>query len=298
MKKCEMTYMLSENNIEQLHLCLLNMLKDIDIVCKKHKINYMLGGGSALGAVRHKGFIPWDDDLDLNMPRKDYEKFIDVMEKELGAYYDFSYPNSKNVEVPFLKVYKKNTILREVNQKKIYDAVWIDIFPMEYAPNNLIARYIKGLLADILHFIMISVYIFSNKNLGIKKHYISSKKKLFRYYLALMIGYLLPFCSITSLINIFDKFVTQKKESYFYTVPTGRNRYLGECFTQDKIFPLRLIKFGSLTLNVYGCVENYLSRLYGDYMVIPPEHKREHHYVEKFYIDENIKWLHNEEENK
>ena len=75
--------------------CLLEMYSDILRVCEKYNIRVMLGGGSALGAVRHGGFIPWDDDLDLIMPREDYNKFISVFDKELSDLYEITSPNSK-----------------------------------------------------------------------------------------------------------------------------------------------------------------------------------------------------------
>mgnify|MGYP000934529859 FL=1 len=71
------------------------MYSDILRVCEKYNIRVMLGGGSALGAVRHGGFIPWDDDLDLIMPREDYNKFISVFDKELSDLYEITSPNSK-----------------------------------------------------------------------------------------------------------------------------------------------------------------------------------------------------------
>ncbi|MGM9579929.1 MAG: LicD family protein, partial [Anaerovibrio sp.] len=85
------------------------MYCDIKAVCDKYNLTIVLGGGSALGAVRHKGFIPWDDDLDLNMPRKDYEKLLSVLEAELGKEYYFSAPHTKGVESQFLKIHKKDT---------------------------------------------------------------------------------------------------------------------------------------------------------------------------------------------
>ena len=78
---------LTNEELEKLHQCLLFILKDFIWVCNKYNLKYTLGGGSVLGAVRHKGFIPWDDDLDVNMPREDYEKFKAIFPKELAEEY-------------------------------------------------------------------------------------------------------------------------------------------------------------------------------------------------------------------
>lgn len=152
-------HIISDDERFELQKCLLHMLKDIDMVCCKHNITYMLGGGTALGAVRHKGFIPWDDDLDINMPRQDYENFIKIMNEELGEYYEFSYPNSKNVEYPFLKIHKKDTKFIELFDNGFFDGVWIDVFPIDYAHENNLIRYMKGVAADfILYVIGISLF--------------------------------------------------------------------------------------------------------------------------------------------
>ena len=84
---------LQENELKQLHECLLSILKDFIYVCEKYNLHYTLGGGSVLGAVRHHGFIPWDDDLDINMPRKDYERFKNIFANELSDEYELNVPN-------------------------------------------------------------------------------------------------------------------------------------------------------------------------------------------------------------
>ena len=82
---------MQEENYEELNLrdaqiIMLNILKEIDKICKKHNLIYFLDGGTLLGAVRHKGFIPWDDDVDIGMPREDYRKFLKIAQKELPDY--------------------------------------------------------------------------------------------------------------------------------------------------------------------------------------------------------------------
>ena len=93
-KKGNILHQLSEEEIQQLRKILTDMLMDIDTVCKKHNLRYMLGYGSCLGAIRHVGFIPWDDDLDLLMPREDLKKFLEVFEQEMGQNYEYTAPNT------------------------------------------------------------------------------------------------------------------------------------------------------------------------------------------------------------
>ena len=100
---------LTDKERERLRKCLFSIYKDIALVCSKYGLCFMLGGGSVLGAVRHKGFIPWDDDIDLMMPREDYMKFISVFNKELGNKYDLFYPfsNEGNFQY-FVQVSRKD----------------------------------------------------------------------------------------------------------------------------------------------------------------------------------------------
>ena len=272
--------------------CLLHMLKDIDYVCQQHDITYMLGGGTALGAVRHQGFIPWDDDLDLNMPREDYEKFLVVMQEELGEYYDFSYPNSAHVDYPFLKIFKKDTKFVELFDNMEYNAVWIDVFPIDYAPNNIILRQIKGWVSKVLfQGIGASLLIKQNNNPATKEMYRSSLQRKLRYWFALFIGMLFFFVSYKKVFNLFDDFVQSAVVTNIMTVPTGRKHYLGECLPVDIIYPVKKIKFCDMEAPVYHDVKAYLTMLYGNYMQIPPVEKREKHMVAEFSIDkENIRW--------
>jgi len=267
------------------------MLKDIIMVCEKYNISYMLGGGSALGAVRHHGFIPWDDDLDLNMPREDYNKFISVIEDELGEYYNFSYPRSKFVDYPYMKIYKKGTKFVELFDDMSYDGVWIDVFPIEYAPNNKLLRILKGIVSDFLfHGIAASLMIYQKNNEEIRRMFNKGVRSKLRYYIACLFGKSLFFLSYKDAVNFFDSFVSCARKSSVMTVPTGRAHYIGECLPMNIIFPLRKVKFCDIEVNVYNSVEKYLTKLYGNYMDIPPVEKREQHYILEFAIDKNIKW--------
>ena len=102
---------LSEEESKALKQAILNIYKDVARLCDKHGLTYMMSGGTCLGAIRHQGFIPWDDDLDIMMPRKDYDQLIILLEKgELDEKYEFTYPNAKkDANTVFLKIFKKGT---------------------------------------------------------------------------------------------------------------------------------------------------------------------------------------------
>lgn len=120
-----------QETLRRLQLVELEILKDIDHVCRKHGITYFLDGGTALGAARHKGFIPWDDDIDVGMLRPDYERFLAVAAEELGEGYVVSDPvsNDRNAGM-FAKVWKKGTVFatKETMEAGIPQGIFVDVF--------------------------------------------------------------------------------------------------------------------------------------------------------------------------
>ena len=104
--------------LRKLQLVLLDMMKDIDEICEKNDIHYVLLYGSILGAIRHDGFIPWDDDLDIGVTRDEYEKFIHALEKDLPDKYTFQYFEKDSrflAPYPAMKIRLKNTYIEEKN---------------------------------------------------------------------------------------------------------------------------------------------------------------------------------------
>jgi lipopolysaccharide cholinephosphotransferase len=109
-RKTKICYELSDDERKSLQNCLLTLYKDLQAACEKHNLCIMLCGGSALGAVRHQGFIPWDDDLDALISRSDYTKLIEVFDDELGEKYILATQDvNSDTMGPWMKIYKKNT---------------------------------------------------------------------------------------------------------------------------------------------------------------------------------------------
>ena len=160
---------------------LLEMMKDIDKICQKNDINYFLAGGSCLGAVRHHGFIPWDDDMDIAMSRVEYNKFVKALKKDLGDKYVFHcYEKNKNYPVywPAMKIRLKNTYIREANKFLSNpctdsDGIFIDVFIYDYMSNN---RFLDFILRIINTILMIVLVFF--ENLGIN---LIPIKELYRF---------------------------------------------------------------------------------------------------------------------
>lgn len=127
-------YKVGDYAIEEVHKKMLEILTEFDRVCKKHGIRYVLDSGTLLGAIRHKGFIPWDDDIDVAMLREDYDKFCAIANEELGENYYFE-DSTMNKHFPniFGKLFDKNTIYLEGKSGHLDypHCLWLDVFPVD-----------------------------------------------------------------------------------------------------------------------------------------------------------------------
>lgn len=122
---------LSDEDVKALQGVFLEMLKDLDRVCAEHHITYMAAGGTALGAVRHEGFIPWDDDVDILMPRKDLDRFVEIFDGAMGEKYGLTSPNTKYMlESNISAIYKKHTrkVSFEAYNTPYPKGIHVDIF--------------------------------------------------------------------------------------------------------------------------------------------------------------------------
>ena len=272
-----------KNNLRKLQLTELEMLMDIDKLCRKNKIRYFLVGGTLLGAVRHKGFIPWDDDIDIAMPREDYEKFINLCTKKdiLGEKYflhcdetDEKYYN------PFIKVKKNNTTFAEKSIEKIdtHKGIFIDIFPYDYVPKQ--DSPLQKIQSILVKNIQATVYVKCNIN-DSKEQKRKILYKIFNMF------------STTTLKKMSRTISTifNKNEANKYVVSlTGCFPYYKETLLKEKVFPLKEIEFEGH--NFFGLQDNdyYLEKIYGNYMKLPPKNQRMTHNPEFIDFNNGKKW--------
>lgn len=279
---------LSEDERKNLKKALLYMTAEIDAVCRKYDIKMFLVGGSLLGAIRHGGFIPWDDDVDFGMTREDYEKFISIFDQELGEHYylrcpNSSYPNGNR----FMQIFKKGTVLEtaEGNTPLQPNCVLVDVFPYDAVPNNHIYQKIKGIWCNGLMIIASSVTDYTYPNEEYKQMMHKTIGGLVLHTAMTVIGFLFSWRSPAKWFNTVDKEIQYKKKTGFITSATGRRHYLGEIFPTDVFLPLQEIKFENLTLFAPANPDAYLRHNYGDdYMTPPPDGKRESHFVKRLEL--------------
>lgn len=266
------------NDIKGIQFISFQILREFDRICRKYNIEYWLDSGTLLGAVRHKGFIPWDDDIDVCIAKKDEKKLCEVLKKEL-PYYLFltNEPVKKGEEkLKFYKIRDRYSSSYETLEEERQTGIWIDIFIMnEIKSNKLISYLIKNCPTNI-----------ENKE----------DKNIKKYVRKLL------FC-ILKLFKIKDKSDFKKK---YYCKLTKKcvnkdsliymeGEMCWQTYNKEWVYPLRELEFEGYKFLVPNEYDKYLRSYYGNYMKLPPLDKRRHHWI-KFDIfssndhPESLKW--------
>lgn len=284
----DIVHELSDKEMKQLQECFLEILKDVDKVCEENNICYMAAGGTCLGAIRHKGFIPWDDDVDILMPHDDLKKFIEIFDREMGEKYEMTAPNSKYyLESMISAIYMKNTLKASFSSYNtpFPKGIHIDIFPIERVPNNKIMRALKGFTSMCIQYFAVSALFYRYRNREKKEFFYQTPAGKFNYRLRCTVGFISSFLSYEKWGNAFDNYVQWHKKSKFWGVPTDMGHYFGHIMPEEVYFPPRKAKFEDFEINIPNDYDAYLRNQYDDYMTIPDEADREKHYSVGFSVD-------------
>ncbi|HBJ76821.1 MAG TPA: LicD family protein [Porphyromonadaceae bacterium] len=288
--KTGICHILSQEELKSLQELLLEMYKDVASLCDKYGLEYMLAYGSCIGAVRHQGFIPWDDDLDIMMPMASYEQLITLCDKgELGDKYEIGVPRrDKDNFITFLKIYRRGTTFIELTNinTPFLKNICIDIFTMDFAPKNRIFRVLKGLISNCMRFICTCVLYSqypSEEERKLKSYSFITK---IRYKLAYTVGKIFGIIKHQKWIWWFDRFNFCTRNTGFMTISIGRRSYYKEVHPVECFLPTKKAIFEGIEVNIPSDADIYLTAAYGDYMRIPPIEEREKHFIYKFDIGE------------
>jgi len=231
---------------------MLEILIEVDKICKKNRIPYWLDGGTLLGAVRHGGFIPWDDDLDITMLRKDYNKLRKILPKELPENFAFEdWKSNKFFVIKHAKVRDKNSYFEDLDWvgKDCLQGIYIDIFPKEKVISHKWRKRIDFFYGRAYRRI----------------HGFNDNKK------ELAIAYLMwiPTVCVATVCQFFSNLFSKDRLAH----PYGGITFYHKC-KESTIFPLKEIMFENQKFPIPCDAHQYLTWQYGDYMQIPPEEKR------------------------
>lgn len=247
------------DKLRNLQLVQVEILKYVDEFCVKNQLRYSIAYGTVLGAVRHGGFIPWDDDLDICMPREDYEKFISLW-KNNDKYILQNHNTNPDFSQSFTKIRKKNTAFVQKTDIGLdyHKGVFVDVFPFDKVPDSAIKRKIQSI--NVMFYNLYTRGYLPPKS-GTLVRIVSQiilKLTPRKKYLNKSNNYLSKICKYND--------NTKLKYADMSTIDAMNKYYDNDIFDN-----MKKIKFENLYVTVMNKYEDFLKIRYGDYMKLPPE---------------------------
>ncbi len=266
-------YNLTQSELREVQMIEVELLVEVDRICRKCGIHYCISAGTQLGAIRHKGFIPWDDDADVAFLRSEYEKFRNACKKELDStrFYFQDYRNTPGYRWGYGKLRRKDTKFIRLGQEHMPYAqgIFIDIMPYDNVPDGYLARKVHNFQCFIYRKCFWAP-IGKQQETGIKR---------LIYKLLDKIPDKKIYMSFTKFIYKCNQRETKRIRIFSFPVPGHENGYLRECF--ENVLPT---EFEGVQLMGMKDFNTYLSYKYGNYMELPPIEKRKVHPISELKL--------------
>lgn len=263
-----------DNRQSQLRKAQLYILDEIKRICTLHNIEYFLDGGSMLGAVRHQGFIPWDDDIDVGMKLDHYRKFLAIAERELGEdFFIDNHEHNQDCALVFSKIRLKETMYLELkgNENALHNEIFVDIFPYYYVSDNIAVRNIEAFQMRILSQALL-------EKSGYKVWAGEGIIKRLKFIPIDLLGALL---SKEYMHQKMNNILTRHTNTKYMCVHAGGRFYQFWNMPSEIFSHYMMASFEGESYPILEDYDTYLTIGYGDYMTLPPESQRVTHNIVK-----------------
>lgn len=256
-------------SLRKVQLLQLQVASEVRRICDNNGIKYFLLAGTLLGAIRHGGFIPWDDDIDIGMIREDYNKFVNIAKTELSEkYFLQNWETDILFALPILKIRVNGTKFIELSSANIniHNGISIDIFPFDNIPDNLILQKWQNVKTYILKRLL---YAKSNYIFWTEKYTIKKTIFYFLKFISYFVTYKILQKNLFRQMTLFNYDTTQKVVTF-----GGSYGYRKETLERQWVDNLSVVCFEGEEFLAIKEYDKYLRWLYDDYMTPPPEYKR------------------------